>query len=224
MIPTLIFLYVRRYMREHPDALRSFLHLSVKIIVLVALSFICITSSLAQSRLLMYDVLRDGKNAGTLQVQCTMQQNKMLYRLESKVKVRMLLSFTAESFEETRFENGMLVYSSLYRKLNGTEKNNKKMFITPAGYEVQNGGKKEMLNFTRIDENTLTLYHKEPLGVQKIYSDNYQQYLTVHKVGEHRYQLYFPDGSWSEYWYNNGICIAVYVNSSWFSFIMQLKN
>jgi len=222
MIPVLIFLYVRRYVRNHPEMVRNLANGSKVILLLLLIIFIS-KSSLAQNRILVYEVLRNGKPAGMLQVQCSSFHENQLYKLESKVKVKMLLTFIAESSEEIKYENGVLVYSSLFRKLNGSERNKKRMFITTAGYEVQTGDKRQSLSLNRIHESTLTLYHKEPIGLQKIYSDNFQQYLELKKIAEHRYQLLFPDGSWSEYLYSNGVCTAVYVNNPLFTLVMQLK-
>ena len=222
MIPLLVFLYVRRYIRKHPELVKNLVSGS-KIILLLLLMIFITRASLAQNRVLIYEVLRNGKPAGMLQVQCSSFNENQLYKLESKVKVKMLMTFTAESFEEIKYENGVLVYSSLFRKLNGSEKNNKRMFITTAGYEVQTGDKRQSLSLNRIHESTLTLYHKEPVGLQRIYSDNFQQYLELKKITDHRYHLIFPDGSWSEYSYSNGVCTAVYVNNPLFTLVMQLK-
>jgi len=222
MIPTLIFLLIRRYNRKYPGRIRKYIFYGVKLILAAAVLLFA-NNAVAQKNELAYDVVRNNKNIGTLKIQCSSYANKVLYRLESNIRMRFIVSFTAEAIEETIFENGVIIYSSLYRKLNGKEKANKKTVLTASGYEIQDGPEKETLNYENLQNSILTLYHKEPVDVKRVYSDNHRQYLAIEKTGNHMYRLVFPDGKYNEYYYKDGICTAVNINHPLYSAVVRLK-
>ncbi|MDX2048107.1 MAG: DUF6134 family protein [Chitinophagaceae bacterium] len=222
MIPTLIFLFIRRYNRRHPGMIRKYILLAGKVI-LAAVALCLVHNAAAQGNELLYDVVRNNKKIGTLKIQCSSYANKVWYKLESDIKIRFIVSFTAEAHEETIFENGVIVYSSLYRKLNGKEKANKKMVLTASGYEIQDGPEKETLNYETLQNSILTLYHKEPIDVKRVYSDNHRQYLAIEKTGDHIYRLIFPDGKYNEYHYRNGVCTAIQIHHSLYNVTVRLR-
>jgi hypothetical protein len=224
MIPTLIFLLIRRFLRRHPGMIRKALLLAGRILLLLAIGIGICKISFAQNRELLYDVIRGGKTIGFVKVQCSTYDDKKTYKLESRIRARFILSFIAESLEEVVFQNGIVTYTSLYRKLNGDEKVSKKMVLTPEGYQVQRNGTKKQLSFSGIRNNVLSLYYAEPVDVEQVYSDNYQQYLRVVKMGDHSYKIIFPDGTNNEYHYRDGLCFAIDINHSIYRATVKLKN
>ncbi|NJO24603.1 MAG: hypothetical protein HC867_00700 [Bacteroidia bacterium] len=83
------------------------------------------------------------------------------------------------------------------------------MVLTASGYEIQSGNEKQTLEHGSLQNSILALYHKEPVSIRRVYSDNHQQFLEIVKSGEHSYKLVFPDGKFNEYHYRNGICAAI---------------
>ncbi len=224
MIPTLIFLLIRRFLRKHPGMLRRYLFLAGKILLLLIIGITICRISLAQNQELLYDVIRNGKNIGSVKVQCSTYGDYKSYKLQSRVRSRFILSFIAEANEEAIFHNGVATYTSLNRKLNGTEKANKKMILTNEGYQLQKEGTGKQLNFPDIRNNILTLYYTEPSDLKLVYSDNYQQYLEIVKSGDHSYKLILPDGNYNQYHYRDGLCFSIDINHSLYSATVQLKN
>jgi hypothetical protein len=224
MIPTLLFLLIRRFLRRHPGMMRKYLLLAGKILLLLVVGIGIFKISLSQSKELLYDVVRSGKTIGFVKVQCTINDDKKSYKLESRVRARFILSFVAESLEEATFQNGIVTYTSLYRKLNGDEKVSRKMIWTPQGYQMQRNGTTKQLGFADIRSNVLSLYHTEPVDINQVYSDNYQQYLDIVKTGNHSYKIIFPDGSNNQYHYRDGLCFAIDINHSLYRALVQLKN
>jgi hypothetical protein len=81
-------------------------------------------SAYPQLRISHYNILHDGEIKGTLVTYMKSDGKRMHIKLESEVKTRFIIRITVKSVEEAIFENGILVYSALYRKVNGDEKVN----------------------------------------------------------------------------------------------------
>jgi hypothetical protein len=134
------------------------------------------------------------------------------------------MSFTATAMEETIFENGFLVFSSIYRKFNGTEKVNRKTVLDKNRYLVTNYSAVESKSSFPIDFNTLCLYYKEPLNYASVYSDNFQCFLPISDNGKHVYTVGLPDGSSNIYHYKNGICQEIDVHNALYSATVVLND
>ncbi|NJO24604.1 MAG: hypothetical protein HC867_00705 [Bacteroidia bacterium] len=65
MIPTLIFLLIRRYNRRHPGMIRKYILLTGKIILAVV-ALCLVHNAAAQSNELLYDVVRYNKKSARL--------------------------------------------------------------------------------------------------------------------------------------------------------------
>lgn len=149
--------------------------------------------------------------------------NRTTLKLESEVKTRLIFLFTAKAQEEAIFDNGIMTWSSIFRKLNGNVKADRKTKAAGNSYTIYKGEKTETQNSYPIRYTMLSMYLAEPVAVAKVYSDNFQQFLDIQKLGEHHYKIKFPDGNFSEYFYQNGICLKVEVHHSLYSATIQLK-
>src|SRR5262245_27016706 len=79
----------------------------------------------SQKKLLYFDVVRNGNKVGRI-VFSEMLSGKMdSLKLELKVHTKLIWTFNALVKETAVFNDGILVESSIYRQLNGTEKANK---------------------------------------------------------------------------------------------------
>lgn len=170
----------------------------------------------AQEQKLQYTIQRGGQKVGDLTFLQTTTGTKTVYAVESHVKLKMLLSITVQAWENSVFENNVLQFSSLLRKVNGREHANKQVKKTGSGLTVSgNGAGKQMKNFV-VKYSTHCLYAAEPLHFTLVFSDNYQQFVPIKKVAERHYKVTFPDGNSNEYFYENGICKRIRVKSSLF--------
>jgi|KBSMisStandDraft_5_1062788.scaffolds.fasta_scaffold00044_46 hypothetical protein len=227
MLPVILFFIVRKWGRNNPRKAAVIKHrllIGGRILALVLAALIVTRSIQAQESRLSYSIIRNGKTVGSIQVLRKDTQNRVHYKLESQVKTRFIMSFTATAMEETVFENGLLVFSSIYRKLNGTEKVNRKTVLDKNRYLVTNYSEVESKSSFPIDFNTLCLYYKEPLNALSVYSDNFQCFLPISDNGKHVYTIILPDGSSNIYHYKNGICQEIDVNHTLYSATVVLNN
>ena len=227
MIPTIIYLLLRRYKRSHPakaEQITAMLRKTSKFIfVFIILIFACYFA-FSQTTRLQYNIKRKGVNVGIISFYRQHAGARQVFRIESEVKTRILFLFTASGKEESVFENGVLTSSSVYQKLNGNEKLNKKTTLSGRSYIVHGGKHTETLINYPISYNMTCLYAMEPVAVAKVYSDKFQQFLAVQTVKDHHYRIKFPDGNYNEYYYENGLCKRVEVHHNLYRSSFELIN
>jgi hypothetical protein len=178
---------------------------------------------LSQEKKLTYHIKKNGSVIGNMGLTETSVGDKIVLKLDSKVETRYIFKVCATSKEETVFENGLITYSSIYRNLNGNEKENKKLTIGLDNYKIETENKTHILNFYPIRYNMLCLYFSEPVLVKKVYSDNHQQFLDIRKLSAHFYQINFPDGNYSQYYYADGICQKINVHNAMYNVEIELQ-
>jgi hypothetical protein len=139
------------------------------------------------------------------------------------LKTRFIFSITAKAQEEAVFENGIMIWSTVYQKINGSDRVNKKTKLTGGNYVVTKGQQSETISNYPIHFNMICLYMKEPMNITKIYSDNFQRLLDIQALGDHHYKITFPDGNYNEYYYSNGLCSKVEVHHRLYRSSFELK-
>lgn len=226
MLPALIYYLIRRYKRSRPASAAKFGHFIKKFSKPALLFMLFITIALlafSQEKKLEYQVKRKGDVVGNIVFTQNYSGNKTTLKMRSEIRTRFIFLFTAKALEETIYENGVMIWSSIYRKLNGSEKANKKTKVAGNNYIISKDDKTEMLNNYPIRYNMLSLYTSEPMNFSKVYSDNFQQFLDILKIAPQHYKIKLPDGNYNEYFYSNGICSRVEVHTSLYNATIELK-
>ena len=227
MIPAIIYLVLRRYRKTNPAKAAQLLLLfrtARKYILLFVFLLLACVIAFSQANQLRYSIKRKGSQVGTISFFQQFIGSKRIFRTESEVKTRMLFLFTAIGREESVYENGVLLSSSVYQKLNGSEKLNKKTMLVGRNYVVYDGKNPETLTNYPISFNMICLFAMEPAAVSKVYSDRFQQFLDIQTVKNHQYRIKFPDGNFNEYFYRDGLCTRVEVHHSLYRSSFELKN
>ena len=183
-----------------------------------------IISTNAQEKKLEYNIKRNGDVVGNIHFIQGIAGNRTVLTMESEVNTRFILNFKAKAKEEVIYDNGIMTWSSIFRKLNGNVKVDKKTKANGSAYIVYKGSKTETLNSYPIRYNMLSVYIIEPVNITKVYSDNFQQQIDIQKIDDHHYKIKFPDGNYNEYFYINGICSKVEVHHSLYSATIELKS
>jgi len=226
MIPTIMFFLLRRYKRHHPakaERIELFIAKAGKLVLLIILSTAITSFALSQEKKLNYNIKRNGNTVGNIRFSQNSYGSRTILKMETEVKTRFIFTFIAKAEEETIYENGVMTWSSFYRKMNGNVKADKKIKASGNSYTIFNGSKTETLNNYPIRYNMLSIYTMEPVNISKVYSDNYQQFLDIQKLALHHYKIKFPDGNYCEYFYSNGICSKVEIHHSLYSATIELK-
>ena len=226
MIPAIILMLMRRYQKKHPHEfvlIKGKLQRAAKILLLIAITICLVMISKAQDQNLSYVIKKSGSKIGDMNVTEIRNGSKISLRLVSNIKTSFLFTFTAIGVEEATYDSGVLIYSSVYQKLNGSEKLNKKIKYVDNAYVINNRGTEEKLENVRIYYNLVCVYSHEPCTTKLIYSDKYQKFLAIQQLDDHHYKIKFPDGSANDYWYQKGICTKVEIDHVFYSVVMELN-
>ena len=203
---------------------RSAKDVAKPVVALMLILFVFSFSIFGQDQLLKYDVVYKGNSIGNMQVSQNKMDGKVNLKMISNVQMHLLFGIKMTSQEESSFQNGKLIYSSVYRQVNGKEKANKQTRAIGNNYQTWSEGIVNRLSNGSIEYNIHSLYFHEPIDLQKVYSDNYQQILPIKKMQEHSYKIELPDGNCNYYFYKDGICNRVNVHTSMVTVDMLLKD
>jgi hypothetical protein len=182
------------------------------------------TSINAQQKKLEYNIKRNGDVVGNIHFIQGITGNRTVLTMESEVNTRFIFNFKAKAKEEVVYDNGIMTWSSIFRKLNDNVKVDKKTKATGNAYTVYKGSKTETLNNYPIRYNMLSVYIIEPVNITKVYSDNFQQQIDIQKIADHHYKIKFPDGNYNEYFYTNGVCSKIEIHHSLYSATIELRS
>ncbi|PWT77910.1 MAG: hypothetical protein C5B59_02780 [Bacteroidetes bacterium] len=209
MIPLILVWLLRRYkISRRPPALKFAYAFCFSLLWALSLS--------AQKKTIHYTVYHNGSEQGTLRLYENVESNIVRIRIESDVKMRILVMISVQTIEEAIFEKGILVSSYLSRIVNGNEKVKQQVQATGFSYQLKERSGTSQLPYYPIRASILWLYYTEPVGLREVFSDNFQKYVPVEKVDSCRYRVKFPNGHENYYTYHNGVCTKVEVDQSLF--------
>tara|TARA_R100000935_G_scaffold47506_1_gene71606 strand:+ start:272 stop:940 length:669 start_codon:yes stop_codon:yes gene_type:complete len=191
------------------NRLKNLKGLFLRIIILSILSLLFVMNSDAQNNNLSFEVWKNKSHIGFISINEKIVSDSVVYDLSSEIKAKVLVKFEVSGVEKTIFKNGMLVYSSVYRKLNSKEKVNKELLFIDGKYLLINGGRKRALSINKIRSNLVTLYFYEPINISLVYCDYHNAMASVILIEKGKYQVTFPDGSYNVFYYKNGKCKKV---------------
>lgn len=192
----------------------------IVLVVLVLLLFMTATvfgQTISNLKTLKYTVYRHGDEVGWINLSKFDAGNRSTISLASEVSFHVLFKFTVKANEKAEFMNGKMVHSYIYRKMNGNVKADKHTWYTDHGYEVEEASVKKIVDVKNVMYNVDCLYFREPVGISEVYSDNFQQFVTIEKKPKGFYRIKFPDGNTNDYYYKNGVCAVIHVDNTWYS-------
>jgi hypothetical protein len=136
--------------------------------------------------------------------------------------MRFIIRINVDINEESLFRDGKLISSTVNRKVNGKEKANRQTVAKDSNYQTLAEGKSGIIDQKQISCNMMMLYCHEPCQSMQVYSDNFQQFLTIKQTDKHSYRVDLPDGNYNYYTYSNGICSSVEIHHSLYTIQIRL--
>jgi len=226
MIPLLILYVLKRQnvISVSEKRLLKFKTAIQKILVLVLLSvFTCAQGSNNPENETpkVFQIVKNDKVIGTINMVKKIYGDSVIYNSESQINVRLVLKFEITGIEKSVFKNGVLVYSSVYRKLNNKVKANH--FIARQGnhYSLNDNNKIEVLNLDSIEQNLTSLYFKEPKHIASIFCDNQKEMIHVKSLGQGKYKVEISNGKYNIFHYKDGKCVKVEAVSPMFDVVLM---
>lgn len=180
------------------------------------LSMIPLESNVPVVENISFSVVKKNTSIGFINIEKRTVNNITTFIVNSEVNANIIFNFNAVGKEKSVYKEDTLVYSSVYRMLNNKVKLNQALLFEKGKYILKNMGKDENIGFNVINRNLVTLFFNEPIGIDKIYADKYKVMLKITPLGNRNYKVVFPNKSISIYHYQNGKCISVDVEGSFY--------
>lgn len=189
--------------------------------IFVPLLFLWSSASAGKETTATYRVIHNGYVIGQALFQHRVEGVETFLKISSQVSTRFVFGIQINTVDEARFKSGKLLSSSVYRKVNGKERETRKTIWIDHCYQMQAGARTKIANHP-IYYNMMLLYCQEPSNQTAIYSDNFQQFLHIKKIASHVYQVNLPDGNHNIYHFQNGICNLIEIHHSLYTIKMEL--
>jgi hypothetical protein len=194
----------------------------MRIMIFLAFISLLLSSGKTVNSKLNYDVIRNGNVIGSLQASRISSGNQVEYITESNVNVKILMTFSMYTKVTGAFRDGMLINGSAVRKVNGHNKVNTLIQWKNDHYLLkEDEAQKEIRE--KITYTTACLFNQEPVGLTRIFSENFGKFINLKEVRPHYYELHLPDGNRNYYSYSNGICTGAEVNTNYTKAFFRLK-
>jgi hypothetical protein len=195
---------VNRHINRHFVQQTLVIHLLTTVAIFIA----CLLSAgytLAQTITLNYKV-KQGDEIGWLKLQKSDSSATTLITFNLEVKKRMILKFEIKEQQSATFQNGILMQSSVYRKVNDDIKVDKYTINKGTYYLVNEKESSAQVIINGIQFNQLSMYFQEPVKIKQVYSDIFQCLLNIENLENHSYKVKLPTGDIDYYYYTNGQC------------------
>ncbi len=170
----------------------------------------CFLFAQSQDHSLMYKVVWKGDSIGYVSANEKVEDQTRELQLSSYTQFRFLMKFSLNYEYFTKYDNGKLVQSKTENKLNDKSRDYSTVEFQNNQYRIDCDGDVSYMT-ANIDYSVTNLYHKEPKGRNKIFSERFGEFLELEDIGESTYVLTKPSGRKNYYKYKNGICKEVKV-------------
>jgi hypothetical protein len=158
-----------------------------------------------------------------MEVEKKVTGNTTLFKVESNVEIRVLLTFKIYYFLEEFFENKVLIKGSAHNTLNDKTQKQSAVLGDKDRYVINLNGEVHQLKESAISYSIPHLYYEEPIGRDKIFSQQFAGYLPLRKVANRTYSVESPDGENVYKYDETGRCVEVKVSRTFATFYFLIK-
>lgn len=160
---------------------------------------------LSQNTSLVYDLILDSEQIGTLTTTKTQQGNGTIYTAQSKVVIHLLGETTIATTMNATYTKGVFASSSYTALKDWKPYENTTITSKEGTYSVKTNVKETTID-KPITTSTVELYFSEPKGIEEILSELEGVFKTIDSIDAYTYQLKDRDGNINNtYIYKNGI-------------------
>lgn len=171
----------------------------------------------SQDRVLNYNIMMGGSKIGSLLMLRHDSLGTTAIKINCHARKRIIFLYTLTENQESYFDRGIMIRSSIYRKVNSNVKINQHTQFKGDHYVVSKGTSDQAVMLNGVSYNQTSLYFTEPSGIKQLYSDIYLTMLDIKKVANGVYKLLLPDGNVNYYYYSDGVCSKVKIDRMLFS-------
>lgn len=195
---------------------KIFIFKTIYIIPYFLISTTTMNNVSSNSEKISFSVIKNNSSIGYLNMEKLTSQETTTYFIDTNVKAKLILSFDVSGSEKSIYKEDILIFSSVFRKINNKVKANQSLFFANGKYFLSNRDKKEFLDVEIIRHNLVTLYFSEPIGVETVFCDSQNVMVSLFQIGNGVYKVVFPKGNYNVFHYKNGKCTLIEVVNSFY--------
>jgi len=160
----------------------------------------------SQTQSLKYVLIVNNKNIGHVFASQTKEANYITYKIQSRAKVDIFISFMNDFLMNTTFKDGVMQESFTERRVNDAVTDYCKIRYEDNIYHIDYKKQKKYLKDYKLQFTVACLYFNEPKGLKTVFSESYGSFLPIKEVSQQKYELTLPTGQKNFYLYKDGIC------------------
>ncbi|MDQ3537071.1 MAG: hypothetical protein M3421_15750 [Bacteroidota bacterium] len=173
---------------------------------------------------LNYTILWKNDSIGFLKANRGPSNNFVKYNIQSDVSVRFLAKVDMVYKFENIYSNGVLVKGTSSNFVNDKKRSFTLIKWDGKNYTAQVDDDEVSVPNKPIKFSMTSLYYKEPIGLNEIFSERFAVYCAINEISPHKYELTLPNGKKNYYTYKDGICTLVEVNHAIATFYFKLQD
>ena len=215
MLTLMFILYLRKLNKKHSftKKIGRWRFLSYKSPLLFLIILFLSLKAFSQEKNLKFGIWKNKSYIGFIHIGQAINDRQISYKLQSEISYKLLIPIQIRSSEKSVFNNGILTYSSINRKVNDREKVNKLLVYSYGAYRLTDGKRFKIVHLDTLKHNLVALYFTLPGLIKQVYCDNHQAVSDVIKLAKNKYMVTMPDDSCNIFHYRDGKCIKVEVNN-----------
>ena len=170
-----------------------------------------------------YKITFIGFDIGSFSVKQKKDNNKLTIIVDGQGVINMLKSYIIKFYSKSVFGNNKLISAISYRYQNGEKTDS--VFVEKKIYAYKIFSFDDGERYVSDIKNTGNmLYFNEPFDNQEIFSENKGRFITIKKIGEHKYFSYDEKkGEKITYEYKNNLLIRTIFERGFVTLTMKLK-
>lgn len=157
----------------------------------------------------VFQIYYGKNNIGFLKITETRQAENTRIDVQSEIEARLIFTYTATGAESYTYRNDTLVSSELFRMVNDRVRLKQKMVRSGKHYQVTGPDFQKILDVEHVRFNLTRLFLQEPLGIDRVFSDRFGQWVPVTRTRTHQYEVVLPNHSRTIFSYSEGKCLSV---------------
>ncbi len=163
----------------------------------------------------IFGVYFGSKKVGTLIAEKITNHQIITYAIHSEVKINLIIELKIEESIKDVFTKDLLISSVHTREVNDVQKVKNTVVNQGDTYFFNSDNKPTGGTSEQITATICSLYFNEPVNETVIYSESYQQLITITSSKPNTYEMQLPNGTTTTYKYTGPKLMSVFSNTTW---------
>ncbi|MCK0190646.1 DUF6134 family protein [Arenibacter sp. F20364] len=192
----------------------------IRYLLLVGFIICTITNPNVPKTSKYFDIVLKDKIVGSLKVSRSTKDSTTYYNSTTSIKTRLIKNIEVDYKYDVVFDNMMLKKADVQITVNDKPHAETTTLWKEGYYQVLKNSNEEITLMEPIDYTTILLYFKEPVDIDRCYSEQDGSLNHIISLGDHTYKKINAKGKENTYHYKNGVLTNAVIDGGILSFNM----